>query len=150
MLKRLDQRGVEPLAMKLFAGIVLLVIGLGIGYAVYTWAGKGATGMLSFTVSVSPTSATVNRPGGGNVSTLNLSVSVQRISAYDKSVTLTAVGQPTGVTVSFAPSSETPSFGSSMTITVDSSAALGKTTITMKATGPESVEQTATFELTVA
>ncbi|MFH1821022.1 MAG: hypothetical protein ABH852_01055 [Methanobacteriota archaeon] len=149
MVKRLDQRGVEPLAMKLFAGIVLLVIGLGIGYAVYTWAGKGATGMLSFTVSVSPTSATVDRPSD-NVNTLSLSVSVQRIGTYDKSVTLTATGQPTGVTVSFAPSSGTPSFGSTMMITVDSSAARGKTTITIKATGPDSVEQTATFELTVA
>jgi len=149
VVKRLDQRGVEPLAMKLFAGIVLLVIGLGIGYAVYTWAGQGATGMLSYTVSVSPTSATVTRPTSGTT-TVSLSVSVQRISAYDKNVTLTATGAPTGVIVSFAPSSGIPSYNSIMTVTIDSSAALGKTAITIKATGPDSVEQTAAFELTVA
>ena len=149
MAKRLNQRGVEPLSMQLFAGIVLLVIGLGIGYAVYTWAGKGATGMLSYTVSVSPTGSTITRPTTGST-TVDLSVSVQRIGSYDKSVELTATGAPTGVTVSFSPGSGTPSFGSSMRVTVSSSAALGKTTITIKATGPDSVEQTATFELTVA
>jgi len=149
VLKRLDQRGVEPLAMKLFAGIVLLVIGLGIGYAVYTWAGQGATGMLSYTVSVSPTSATVTKPTSGSTP-VSLSVSVHRISVYDKNVTLVATGVPTGVTVSFAPNSGTPSFGSTMTVTVSSSADPGRTTITIKATGSDSVEQTATFELTVA
>jgi len=150
VIKGLDQRGVEPLALQIFAGIVLLVIGLGIGYAVYTWAGKGATGMLSFTVSVSPTSATVNKPSGDNVETLSLSVSVQRIGTYDKIVSLTATGQPTGVTISFSPASGIPSFGSTMTVIIDNSAIAGKTTITVKATGPDSVEQTATFELTVA
>lgn len=148
MVKRLDQKGVEPLAMKLFAGIVLLVIGLGIGYAVYTWAGQGAVGMLSYNVSVSPTNATVTRPTSGSTN-VDLSVSVQRISSYDKTVELSATGTPTGVTVSFSPNSGVPSFGSSLRITVSSSAALGKTTITIKATGPDSVEQTATFELTV-
>lgn len=149
MVKRLDQRGVEPLALKIFAGVVLLVIGLGIGYTVYNWAGKGATGLLSFTVSVSPTSATVTRSSTDNV-TENVSVSVQRIVAYDKTVSLTATGKPEGVDVSFSPNSGVPSFGSTMTVTVSSSALPGKTTITVKATGADAVEQTATFELTVA
>lgn len=144
MIKGLDQRGVEPLAMKLFAGIVLLVIGLGIGYAVYTWAGRGATGMLSFTVSVSPTSVTVS-PGD----TITVSVSVQRIGPYDKEVSLSASGVPTNVTVSFSPNSGVPAFGSTMTVVVGSSAESGTTTITVKATGTDGVQQTATFELTV-
>ncbi|KUO42374.1 MAG: hypothetical protein APZ16_02750 [Candidatus Hadarchaeum yellowstonense] len=144
MRKGLDQRGVEPLAMKLFAGIVLLVIGLGIGYAVYTWAGKGATGMLSFTVTVSPTSAVVS-PG----STVTVNVSVQRIGPYDKEVTLSASGLPANVAVNFSPSSGVPAFGSTMTIVVGSSAQPTVTTITIKATGTDGVQQTATFELTV-
>ncbi len=149
MAKRLGHKGVEPLAMQLFAGIVLLVIGLGIGYAVYTWAGKGATGMLSYTVSVSPTGSTITRPTSGSTS-VDLSVSVQRIGTYDKTVELSATGMPTGVTVGFSPGDGTPSFGSTMRVTISSSAALGTTTITIKASGPDSVEQTATFELTVA
>jgi len=145
VVRGLDQRGVEPLAMKLFAGIVLLVIGLGIGYAVYTWAGKGATGMLSFTVSVSPTGATVD---AGD--TITASVSVQRIGPYDKNVSLSYSGAPADVTVNFSPNSGVPSFGSTMTIVVGSSALPGTTTITIKATGADGVQQTATFELTVA
>ncbi|MGC8816415.1 MAG: hypothetical protein ACP5PX_01150 [Candidatus Hadarchaeum sp.] len=144
MAKGLDQRGVEPLAMKLFAGIVLLVIGLGIGYAVYTWAGREATGMLSFTVSVSPTSATVSAG-----STITVSVSVQRIGPYDKEVTLSASGVPENVTVNFAPPSGVPAFGSTMTIVVGDSAQTGTTTITIRATGTDGVQQTANFELTV-
>ncbi|MEM3420892.1 MAG: hypothetical protein QW835_02015 [Candidatus Hadarchaeum sp.] len=144
MAKGLDQCGVEPLAMKLFAGIVLLVIGLGIGYAVYTWAGRGATGMLSFTVSLSPTSATV-RPGN----TITVNVSVQRIGPYDKDVSLSASGVPANVTVGFSPSTGVPAFGSTMTIVVGSSAQPGTTTITVKATGTDGVQQTATFDLTV-
>lgn len=144
MVKGLDQRGVEPLAMKLFAGIVLLVIGLGIGYAVYTWAGRGATGMLSFTVSLSPTSATVS-PG----STITVNVSVQRIGPYDKNVSLSASGVPANVRVSFSPNTGVPAFGSTMTIVVENSAQSGTTTITIKATGTDGVQQTATFDLTV-
>ncbi|MGQ9788041.1 MAG: COG1470 family protein [Candidatus Hadarchaeaceae archaeon] len=144
MMKGIDQRGVEPLAMKLFAGIVLLVIGLGIGYAVYTWAGRGATGMLSFTVSVSPTSATVS-PGN----TITVSVSVQRIGPYDKEVSLLASGVPDNVKVSFSPNSGVPAFGSTMTVVVDSLAPSGTTTITVRATGTDGIQQTATFELTV-
>ena len=144
MKKGLGQRGVEPLALQIFAGIILLVIGLGIAYGIYVWAGKGATGLLSFSVIVSPTSGTENR--GGN---FTVSVSVQRIGSYDKTVTLTATGVPDNVTYSFSPSSGVPAFGSTMTITVGSTATVGKTTITIKATGPDAVEQTATFELTV-
>ncbi len=91
---------------------------------------------------------TITRPTSGTT-TVTLSVSVQRIGSYDKNVDLTATGAPTGVTVSFSPGSGTPSFGSTMTVAVDSSAALGKTTITIKATGADAVQQTATFELTV-
>ena len=144
MKKGLDQRGVEPLALQIFAGVILLVIGLGIAYGIYIWAGKGATGVLSFSVSVSPTSGTENR--GGN---FTVSVSVQRIGSYDKTVALTATGVPDNVTYSFSPNSGVPSFFSTMTISVNSGANTGKTTITIKATGPDAVEQTAAFELTV-
>jgi hypothetical protein len=42
-----------------------------------------------------------------------------------------------------------PAFGSTMTIVVGSSAQPTVTTITIKATGTDGVQQTATFELTV-
>lgn len=90
------------------------------------------------------TSATVS-PGD----TITVSVSVQRIGPYDKEVSLSASGVPTNVTVSFSPNSGVPAFGSTMTVVVGSSAESGTTTITVKATGTDGVQQTATFELTV-
>jgi aminopeptidase S len=143
-----EERGVEPLAMQIFAGIILLVIGLGIGYAVFTWAGKGTQQALSFSVSVSPNSTTIVIPATGD-NTKNLNVTVNRIGAYDKTVTLIATGQPTGVTVSFSPASGIPGFGSTMTVEVDNRATSGTTTLTIKATGTDGVEQVATLELTL-
>jgi len=143
-----DERGVEPLAMKIFAGIVLLMIGLGIGYAVYTWAGKGAQQMLSFMVSVSSDNVTIKIPEDGE-STKNLSVTVTRLGPYDETVSLDAEGEPTGVKVSFSPASGTPDFGSTMTITVNNSATPGTTTITIKATGADDTQKSATLELTL-
>lgn len=148
MRKGLDERGVEPLAMQILAGIVLLVIGLGIGYTVFTWAGRGTQQALSFSVSVSPNSTTIGRPATSD-NTKNVSVTVSRIGAYDKTVTLSATGQPTGVTVNFSPLSGIPAFGSTMTVGVDNSAILGTTTLTIKATGTDGVEQVATLELTL-
>ncbi|GEM_PF-822733 len=143
-----DERGVEPLAMKIFAGIVLLMIGLGIGYAVYTWAGKGTQQMLSFTVNVSPGTVTIEIPENG-VNMKNISVTITRIGTYDETVSLDAEGEPTGVNVSFSPASGKPDFGSTMTITVDNSAIAGVTTITIKATGADDTQKSATLELTL-
>lgn len=143
-----DEAGVEPLAMKLFAGIVLLVIGLSIAYAIYTWAGKTSQGMLSFSVSLSPNSITVQIPDSGTA-TRNISVTVSRIGTYEGTVTLSATGQPGGVSVSFSPESGVPTFGSTMTITVDSGASAGTTTLTVRATGADGTQQTATLQLTL-
>ena len=143
-----EEQGVEPLAMKIMAGVILLVIGLGIGYGIYTMVGRQAIGMLSFSVNVSPSSTTIGIPDSGD-NTKNVTVSVERIGTYDQSVTLTAEGQPTGVNVSFSPASGTPTFGSTMTITVSSTASVGTTTITIKATGTDDTQQSATLELTL-
>ena len=144
-----EERGVEPLAMQIFAGIVLLVIGLGIGYAVYMWAGRGVEQTLSFSVTISSNGTTIGIPDSGdNTKTFTVNVNAQ-ISGYDKTVMLSATGQPTGVTVSFSPASGTPTFGSTMTISVDNTAIPGATTLTIRATGTDATEQTDTFTLTL-
>lgn len=139
-----EERGVEPLAMKIFAGIVLLVIGLGIGYGVYMWASGGVHETLSFSVDVSPNSATLS--AGENI---NVTVTVRRIGTYDKTVTLDATGEPDDVTVSFSPTSGVPEFGSTMTIRVASGATPGATTLTIRARGTDDIEKVATFTLTL-
>ena len=147
----MDEYGVEPLAMKLFAGIVLLVVGLGIAYGVYGWASKGAQQLLSFSVSIEgqPSYAlTVGIPVSGE-NEVNLQVSVEEIGNYDQTVTLSATGEPSGVRIGFSPTSGTPSFGSTLTVRVDNIALPGKTTITIKATGADGTERTATLQLTL-
>jgi len=143
-----DERGVEPLAMKLFAGIVLLVIGLSIAYAIYTWAGRTSQEMLSFSVSVSPNAVSIDIPENGT-NTTTVTVNVVKVGSYDRTVTLSADGQPTGVSTSFSPASGIPQFGSTMTIVVDNTATSGTTTLTIRATGEDDIQQTATLQLTL-
>ncbi len=147
----MDERGVEPLAMKLFAGIVLLVIGLGIAYGVYGWASKGARQLLSFSVSIegqTSYSLVVGIPDSGE-NEVNLEVSVEEIGDYDQTVTLSASGTPSGVSVGFSPASGDPPFGSTLIIRVDNTALSGPTTITIKATGADGTESFAKLQLTL-
>ena len=132
-----DVAGVEPTAMKIMAGVILLAIGLGIGVAVYR-----SIRMPSFSIDLSPTSATVSPENYKDVQ-----VTVRRLFDYDKVVTLGAI-TPDNVTVNFSPSSGTPEFGSTMRINVGVNASSG--TITVKGTGIDGSTASATFQLTVA
>ncbi len=149
-MKRLleDEAGVEPIVMKIMAGIILLAVGLSIGVALYQQAGMGAQEALSFSVNVSPTNATIGKPTTSE-NTITAQVTVQPVLGYDKQVTLSATGVPTGVSVSFSPQSDTPEFGSTMSISVDNTADLGTTTITIRGTGEDDTTKSATFELTI-
>ncbi len=143
-----DEAGVEPIVMKIMAGIILLAVGLGIGVALYQQAGMGAEQTLSFSVNVSPTNTTIGKPTTSE-NTITAQVTVQPVLGYDKEVTLSATGMPKGVSISFSPQSSTPEFGSTMTISVDNTAEPGTTTITIRGTGEDDTTKSATFELTI-
>jgi len=99
----------------------------------------------NFTISVSPTSATVAQ-GANGTSTITTTVS----GGFSSAVALTASGQPTGVTVSFSPTSiASPGSGTStMTMAVASTTAAGVYTITVTGTG-SGTTHTATVSLAV-
>ncbi|TES83745.1 MAG: hypothetical protein E3J91_01535 [Hadesarchaea archaeon] len=145
-----DEAGVEPIVMKIMAGIILLAVGLGIGVALYQQAGMGAEQTLSFSVNVSPTSAMIGKPMTGE-NTTTADVTVQPVLGYNEQVALSANYDSTYVKdVSFSPQGGPGSgFGSTMTVSVDNTAALGTTTITICATGANGTEKIATFELTI-
>jgi PKD repeat protein len=86
----------------------------------------------NFTISASPSSLSVVRGGSGS-STITTAVS----GGFNSSIALSASGVPSGMTVSFSPSSiAAPGSGSStMTIAVGSTAATGTSTITVTGTG---------------
>ncbi len=96
-----------------------------------------------FSLSVNPTSASVTA-GSGTTATVSTAVT----SGSAQTVSLGATGLPTGVTVSFSPSSVTAGSSSTLTISTSSAAAAGTYTLTITGTG-SSATHTTSFALTV-
>jgi len=135
--------------MKIMAGIILLAVGLSIGVAVYRWAGKGIEEQLSFSVDVDASEVVIGKPATGDNSK-TVQVSVEKIlGGYNKTVTLSYSPTRPGVTITFNPSSGAPNFGSTMTITVNSTATLENVTITVKGTGADDLEKSDTLVLRI-
>ncbi len=137
-----EEAGVEPTALKIMAGIILLAIGLGIGVAVYRSVGKA---MPSFSIDLLPTSATADN--GENV---GVQVTVGRLLDYNKVVTLSASFDSVYVeNVNFSPNNGAVPFSATMTIHVKAAATSGTTTITVRGTGTDGVTASAAFDLTI-
>jgi subtilase family serine protease len=105
----------------------------------------GTTSTPSFTISASPSSLSVVQ-GSNGTSTITTAIS----GGFDSAIALSATGQPTGVTVTFNPTSiAAPGSGTStMTIAVASTTAAGTYTITVAGVG-EGITQTTTVTLIV-
>src|ERR1700722_10386544 len=105
----------------------------------------GTAASPSFAISASPTSVSVVR-GNSGTSTITTSVS----GGFDSAITLTASGQPTGVTVGFGTNPiAAPGSGTSlMTMTVASTTTTGTYTITVSGTGG-GITHSTTVSLTV-
>jgi len=124
------------------------------GYDLATgWGSPNGSGLISslagssstpgFSLSASPASVPVVQGNSGQ-STITSTVT----GGFDGVITLTASGQPTGVTVTFSPGSITGAGTSTMTIAVASSTATGTYKITVTGTSGSTVETT-TVSLTV-
>ncbi len=103
----------------------------------------GTTVTAGFSLSASPTSLSILQGGSGS-STITSTVT----GGFGSAVSLTASGAPSGVTVSFSPSSITGNGSSTMSVTVGSNATTGTYTITVTGTGG-GLTQTTTVTLTV-
>ncbi len=97
----------------------------------------------AFTLSASPTSASVVQ-GSNGTST----ITTVATGGFNSAIALSASGQPSGVTVTFNPTSITGSGTSTMTMAVASTTATGTYTITVTGTGG-GITHTATVSLTV-
>ena len=104
-----------------------------------------ATASPAFTISASPTSVSVVQGSSGS-SSITTAVS----GGFASAIALTASGQPTGVTVSFSPTSiGSPGAGTStMTMTVASTTVAGTYPITVTGTGG-GITHNASVSLTV-
>jgi kumamolisin len=99
-------------------------------------AGSAST-TPGYSLSASPASVSIAQGGSGS-STITSTVT----GGFDSAVTLSASGQPTGVTVGFSPASITGTGTSSLSITVGSSVAAGTYTITVTGTSGSTTETT--------
>jgi len=127
------------------------------GYDLVTgWGSPNGSGLIAalggpvvvtpaFTLSASPATVSVVSGNSGN-STITTTVS----GGFTSAVALTATGQPTGVTVTFSPTSiASPGAGTSTaTLAVASTTAAGTYTITVTGSG-SGLTHTATISLTV-
>lgn len=98
---------------------------------------------FDFSISLSPAQQTIT-PGGSTTST----VTVNLLSGKSESVTLSVAGAPNGVSASLSPTSETPSFTSTLSITTTSSVSPGQYPLTITGTSKTASHPT-TFMLTV-
>ncbi|SCE98226.1 M28 family peptidase [Micromonospora mirobrigensis] len=114
----------------------------GVAYAIWQLAVGSGTPTNDFSVAVSPTSGSVAR-GASTTAT----VSTATTSGSAQTVALSATGAPSGVTVSFSPSSVTSGGSSTMTVSASSTATTGTFTITVTGTG--SVSRSASYSVTV-
>ena len=105
------------------------------------------TAAPDFSVSASPSSVTVVQ-GGSSPST----ITVGSLNGFSSAVSLSATGQPGGVTASFSPASVTPpangSAPSTLTLSASVSAAVGTYTVTATGTSG-STSHSATITLTI-
>ena len=101
------------------------------------------TSSSGFSLSANPTSVSVKQ-GNSGTSTITSTTT----GGFNTPVVLSASGQPTGVTVTFNPTSITGTGTSTMTMAVASTTATGTYTITVKGTAGSTVETT-TVKLTV-
>jgi hypothetical protein len=80
----------------------------------------------------------------------NIQVNIDFTMGTAETATLSATGQPSGVTVTFNPSNGMPPFYSTMTVSVDNTATVGSYTLTILAkTSGGATSGSAPFNLTI-
>jgi len=123
----------------------ITVTGTGGGTQNNTTVTLTVTGAATFTISASPASLSV-APGNQGTSTITTTAK----NGFNSSISLSATGAPSGVTVGFNPATiPAPGSGTStMTITVASGTTAGTYPITVTGTGG-GVQQSTTVTLTV-
>ena len=122
------------------------------GYDLVTGWGSPNSGLLGaltgpaqpgYSLSASPSSVSIQQGNAGSTS-----ITSTVTGGFDSAVTLSASGEPTGVTIGFSPTSITGTGSSTMSITVASTVAAGTYPITVTGTSGSTVETT-TVQLTV-
>ncbi len=95
-------------------------------------------GMPGFSLSVNPTSLSIQQGSAGNST-----ITSTAVGGFSSTVSLGASGLPSGVTASFSPSSIADGSGTStLTLTASASAATGTATVTLTGTGNGVTEST--------
>jgi subtilase family serine protease len=121
-----------------------LVTGWGSPNAGLIAALTGATQTAGFSLSASPSSASLSQSG-----TANTSITVNITGGYSSAVSFSTSALPAGVTASFSPTSISGGGSSTLNFTATSTAATGTTNVTVTGTGTDGTVETTTVSLTV-
>ncbi len=116
----------------------------GVAYTLWKQAVADTAPTNDFSVSASPATGSTD-PG----TSLTTTVSTATTSGSAQTVTLSASGAPSGVTVSFSPASVTSGASSTATVSVGSSVPPGTYPLTITGTGTGTTTHTASYTLTV-
>lgn len=120
---------------------------IGVGLRLTIWSGTKGQEILEGTFTVTPNPSSITIPRGDSK---NVQVTVESPLGYDKVVTLSVSGQPSGVNASLSPVSGTPTFTSTITLTVGSKVQVGDYSLTITGTGTDQRTATSTLTLSVS
>jgi flagellin-like protein len=99
---------------------------------------------IDFSLALSSGNINVQQGGSGSNT-----VTISPINGYNKIVSLSASGIPSGVSASFSPQSGVPAFTSTMSISASTSAAPGSYSVIVEAQGQDGKVHSTTFTLKV-
>ncbi len=100
--------------------------------------------LSDFSLALSSGSVDIQQGGSGSNT-----ATVAPINGYNKIVSLSASGIPSGVTVSFSPQSGAPAFSSTVSISASTSAVPGSYPVTVQAQGQDGKAHSSSFTLKV-
>jgi hypothetical protein len=103
----------------------------------------------TFSLSITPSSQTVNRPSSGTT-TAAYTINVSAVGGFTNPVTLTVSGGTTGVTPSISPNTVAPGGSATLNVAVTSSAKRGHTrTLTVTGSASGTTNKTASATITI-
>lgn len=140
-----EEKGMAMIWWMIVSAVIAAAV-IGVGLKLTIWSGTKGQDIIEGTFTVTPNSSSITIPKGEAES---VQITVDSPLGYNKTVTLSISGQPSGVTANLNPVSGTPTFTSTLTLTVDSEASVGDYTLSIIGTGTDQKTATSTFTLSV-
>lgn len=141
-----EEKGMAMIWWMIVSAVIAAAV-IGVGLKLTIWSGAKGQDILEGTFTVTPNTSSVTIPRGGSES---VQITVDSPLGYNKTVTLSIGGQPSGVSVNLSQVSGIPTFTSTLTLTVGSEVLVDNYTLSIIGTGTDQNTATSTFTLSVS